>query len=58
MSKQEKLDEFIDSLSPQVWNVVDQVLAVERGKLHMKKAKGILNEIRQIIQQESDQHET
>ena len=54
MNKQKKLEEYLHSLPPQVINVVTKVIKAEREKLHLKKPKGINNEIRQIIQQESD----
>ena len=58
MNKQEKLKEYLRSLPPQVINVVTKVIKAEREKLHLRSPKGINNEIRQIIQQESDQRET
>lgn len=58
MNKQENLEEFLRSLSPHVINIVTKVINAEREKLHLKRPKGINDEIRQIIQEESDQDET
>ena len=58
MNNQGKLEEFLRSLPPQVINVVTKVIKAEREKLHMKRPKGINGEIHQIIEQESDRHET
>ena len=58
MNKKEKLEEFIGNLPPHVSNVIAKVIKAERKKIHLKKPKGIIDEIRQIIEQESDRHET
>jgi len=58
MSEHKKLEEFIRNLPPQVEIVITKVIKAEREKLHLKIPRGIKDEIRQIIQQESDRHET
>ena len=58
MKKQEKLQDVINSLTPEVRNVVRQVITAERRKSHLKRPKGIIDEIRQIIQQEDERRET
>lgn len=58
MKTQEKLRDVINNLTPEVRNVVTQVLTAERRKLHLKRPKGIIDEIRQIIQQEDARRET
>ncbi len=58
MNKKENLEELIRNLPPQVSNVIVKVIKAECEKSHMKKPKGIIDEIRQIIEQESDRNET
>lgn len=58
MSEHKKLEEFIHNLPLQVQNVITKVIKAELEKLHLKIPRGIKDKIRQIIQQESDRHET
>ena len=58
MEKEEKLNDVINNLTPQVRNVIRKVILAERRKLHMKSPKGIYDDIRHIIQQEDEQRET
>ena len=60
MSSQDnsQTQDVMDDLAPEVRNIVRQVLVAEHKKLHLKKPKGILDEIRQIIQEEDVRSET
>lgn len=60
MNSQENSEsqDVMDNLALEVRNIVRQVLAAEHKKLHLKKPRGILDEIRQIIQEEDVQRET
>lgn len=58
MEEKEDLEEFIRTLPLQVSNIIAKVIKAEREKLYLKKPKGILDEIRQIIEQEADRNET
>lgn len=54
MRKQDQIHKVIDRLDPRVRNVIGKVIRAERGKLHLKRPKGIKDEIRRIIQQEAE----
>lgn len=53
-----RIEKFMDSLSPEVRNVIDKVLEAELERLDMGKPKGIKNEIKRIIHEEIKQRET
>lgn len=57
MAEEKNLEEYLNSLPQEVINVVAKVLKEERNRLHMKKPKGIIDEIHKIIQQESEHNE-
>ena len=54
MRKQDRINEVLNNLDPRVQNVINKVITAEREKLHLKRAKGIKDEIRQIIRQEAE----
>ena len=58
MRKQDRINEVLNNLDPRVQNVINKVITAEREKLHLKRAKGIKDEIRQIIRQEAESRET
>ena len=56
-SQSQNVQDVMDNLALEVRNIVRQVLAAEQKKLHLKKSRGILDEIRQIIQEEDVRRE-
>ena len=56
--KKNKIEKYMDSLTPEVRNVIDKVLKAELEKLDMEKPKGIKNEIKQFIHEEIRQRAT
>ena len=58
MRKQNEIHEVINRLNPRVRNVISKVITAEREKLHLKRPKGIKDEIRRIIRQEAESRET
>ena len=52
-----RIEKFMDSLSPEVRNVIDKVLKAELEKLDLGRPKGIKDEIKQIIHKEIKQRE-
>lgn len=52
-----RIEEFKQTLSPDVKNVIEKVLEAELQKLDMKKPQGIKREIRRIIQEEVKAYE-
>ena len=53
-----KIEMFMDSLHPEVRNVIDKVLEAELERLDMRRPKGIRIKIEQIIHEEIKQRET
>lgn len=58
MRKQNEIHEVINRLNPRVRNVISKVIKAEREKSHLKRPKGIKDEIRRIIRQEAESRET
>lgn len=58
MRKEDRINEVLNNLDPRVQNVIDKVITAEREKLHLKRPKGIKDEIRRIIRQEAESRET
>lgn len=56
--KKNAIEEYMESLTPEVRNVIDKVLEAELERLSMKKPKGIRDEIKRIIHEEIKQRET
>ena len=54
MEEKEKLCKPEIDLAHQVENVRKKVLVIERQKLHMQKPRGIIDEIKRIIETEVD----
>lgn len=55
--KTKRLTEFLEDYPPHVRDVARAVLNAELGKLHMKTAQGIKDDIRQIVEQQAVQLE-
>jgi hypothetical protein len=55
--KTTRLTEFLDAYPHHVRDVARAVLNAELGKLHMKTAQGIKDDIRQIVEQQAAQME-
>ena len=47
-----RMSELLAQLPPAVKNVISKVIEAESEKLHLKRPKGIINEIKQIVQKE------
>ena len=58
--KTTRLTEFLEDYPPHVRDVARAVLNAELGKLHMKTAQGIKDDIRQIVEHHAVkmEHET
>lgn len=53
-----KIEEYMESLIPEVRHVIDKVLEAELERLDLRKPRGIKNEIKRIIHEEIKQRET
>ena len=50
-----RVRDFVSSLSPDVQVIIREVILAESAKLHLRRPHGIIEEIKQIIQQEVKQ---
>ncbi len=56
--KKNKIEKYMESLTPEVRNVIDKVLEAELERLNMQKPKGIKDEIKRFIHEEIKQRAT
>ena len=54
MKKKKQLPESNTDLTNKIENVIRKVLTAERQKLHMRNPRGIIKDIRKIIEREVD----
>ena len=53
-----KIEKYMESLTPEVRSVIDKVLEAELERLDMQKPKGIKDEIKRFIHEEIKQRAT
>ena len=53
-----KIEKYMESLSPEVRNIIDKVIEAELEKVRMQKPKGIKDEIKRFIHEEIKQRAT